>query len=81
MVVDIYYNIKDQNLIEKPLETTENEYINYTENAGPPAYKEAAVHCFPRVIDESTGLSSGCVLPHIDFLDEKSDKIIKNVIL
>lgn len=79
LVVDLNYNIKDQKLIEKPLLNTDNQYEYYTQYAGPLAYIGSGVHCFPQVMDDTTGLNSGCVLPHIHFLSDKLDKLAEKL--
>ena len=81
LVVDMDYDIKDQKLIEKPLLTTDNEYEYYSDRTGPLAYMASGVHCFPQLIDDSTGLSSGCLLSHIHFLTDNLDKLTEKMYL
>jgi choline dehydrogenase-like flavoprotein len=77
--VELDYNIKNQSLIERPQMSTDTEFEYYNDRTGPLAYIASALHCFSERAEEGTGLTNGCVLPHIDFLDEKSDKLIAKV--
>ncbi|XP_054165987.1 oxygen-dependent choline dehydrogenase 1-like [Oppia nitens] len=76
--VEINYNIKDQKTSEKPLMTTDVEYEYYNEHTGPLGYIASGIHCFKEISYENTNISNGCILPHIDVLDEKMDKVVEN---
>ena len=76
------FDIKDQSLVEKPIENDYNYKRYFIEGSGPLTYKLSAVTCFQEIsFPGYPGLSNGCILPRVMYLGTDIDQMVENRIL
>jgi choline dehydrogenase len=76
---ELYFDIKNQSEIEKPVSNIDNKFRFYIERSGPLAYKSSGVQCFQETAYEMhPNVSNGCILPRLDFLPKNLEKLVKN---
>ncbi|XP_054157537.1 ecdysone oxidase-like [Oppia nitens] len=74
----ISFDIINQSLVEKPLETFKNIYNFFVNHSGPLRKEVSGVTCFPEMSYNSTypQLSNGCVLPRTSYIDTDLDALV-----
>ena len=78
--VSFNFNIKDQSLVEKPIENDYNYKRYYIQDSGPLASKLSGVTCFEEIsFPGYPGLSNGCILPRVMYLGTNIDKMVENL--
>jgi choline dehydrogenase-like flavoprotein len=77
--VVLYFDIKNQSEIPKPILNDENEYKYFVEHSGPLAYKLSGVQCFINITnsEDVNNLSDGCILPRTLYLGDNLEELVK----
>ncbi|CAG2103886.1 unnamed protein product [Medioppia subpectinata] len=72
------FDIKNQSLIQKPVENFENFYNYIIHNSGPLAYKGSALTCYPEhSLPGFPDVTQGCALPRTDVLEGDLEKLVQ----
>ncbi|CAG2103887.1 unnamed protein product [Medioppia subpectinata] len=74
---ELKFDIKNQSLMQKPVESFENFYNYFIHNRGPLAYKGSALTCYPEhPLPGYTDVTQGCALPRTDVLGVDLEKLV-----